>query len=152
MTIAELGSLGEFISSIAVIATLLFLGFQIRQGNILAKRHELNAGQDQISRLRVAVATHGDLAELWADGMTAVRPLEPAEQIRFDVAVSEYMFTLFHLWDRARLGLVAEAEWDRVAATIRESILANPGGSAWWEKNRRQFDKEFQNAIDGTSA
>ena len=31
MTITELGALGEFVGAIAVVATLAYLGFQIRQ-------------------------------------------------------------------------------------------------------------------------
>ncbi len=37
MTIAELGSLGEFIGSIAVFVTLMYLALQVRQSNISSR-------------------------------------------------------------------------------------------------------------------
>ena len=33
MTIAELGAIGELVSGVAVLATLVYLAIQVRQGN-----------------------------------------------------------------------------------------------------------------------
>jgi hypothetical protein len=40
MTVMELGALGEFVGSIAVIATLIYLALQIRQNTSQQKREE----------------------------------------------------------------------------------------------------------------
>jgi hypothetical protein len=147
MSISELGSLGEFISSIAVVVTLLFLGLQVRQSNALARRNEMNAGHQQISNLRLAVATHGELAEILIDGVAADTPLGAVEQARFDNVMSEMSWSAFHIWDRARMGLLPEDEWARSAGGF-QVILASPGGLAWWVNNKQQFQKDFQRAIE----
>lgn len=52
MTIAELGALGEFIGSIAVLLTLVYLALQIRHSKELLERHE-KISLSQIYQARV---------------------------------------------------------------------------------------------------
>jgi hypothetical protein len=80
-------------------------------------------------------------------GAAATKPLAVAEQIRFDSLIGELAWGQFHIWDRARSGLIDESEWHRSAAFIGET-LATPGGSAWWKANKRQFSNVFQDAIN----
>ena len=146
MSISELGSLGEFVSSIAVLVTLLFLGFQVRQSNLLARRNELNVGHSQISRLRVAMAENADLAEIMVQGLPSAT-LGEADQVRFDCVVSEMFWSSFHIWDRTRLGLYDEQEWGRHVGSLVPFLLS-PGVLNWWANNKDQFPAGFQKAID----
>ena len=59
-----LGNYGEFVGAIAVVATLLFLGVQIRQNTKQMRRLELNAAHEQFAHSRMAIATDRDWAEL----------------------------------------------------------------------------------------
>jgi hypothetical protein len=58
MSISELGSLGEFIGSIAVLVTLVYLAFQLRQ-NTLSMRSQ--------SRYFVLEALNSDLRQVQED-------------------------------------------------------------------------------------
>ena len=54
MTVMELGALGEFVGSIAVIATLIYLALQIRQNTSQQKREEtvsIQHGQNTVVAL-----------------------------------------------------------------------------------------------------
>ena len=147
MSISELGSLGEFVSSIAVVVTLLFLGLQVRQSNILARRNELNIGHSQVSHLRIALAEHADLAEIMVQGMPSATSLGPADQLRFHCVVSETFWSSFHIWDRTRLGLYADDEWGRHVGGIAV-ILLSPGGSTWWNNNKHECPEGFREVVE----
>ena len=58
-----IGAVGELVGAGAVVATLFYLVVQVRQSNGLARRSEMNTGQDQISRWRMALASNRQLAE-----------------------------------------------------------------------------------------
>ncbi len=71
MSIMELGALGEFLSSIAVVGTLIYLAVQIRQtSNGLAQNRDIMRAQTRhqlamgIVDLQIATATNQQLVEL----------------------------------------------------------------------------------------
>jgi hypothetical protein len=51
MTLQGFASFAELISSIAVLATLIFVAFQIKQTNILLQRGEENVTMEEWSRI-----------------------------------------------------------------------------------------------------
>lgn len=62
----ELGALGEFFGSVAVVVTLAFLSLQVRQSNRLAIASELASLTNHRIQLLDAGATSRDLAEVLA--------------------------------------------------------------------------------------
>ena len=52
MTLQDFASFAELFSSIAVLATLIFVAFQINQTNILLQRGEENVTMEEWSRIR----------------------------------------------------------------------------------------------------
>ena len=63
MSIAELGSLGEFISSIAVLVTLIYLATQVRLARTEATANSLHHRTSSLIGLFTAAATSDSLAE-----------------------------------------------------------------------------------------
>ena len=146
-----LGNFGEFFGAIAVVVTLAYLATQIRHGNELARRNEMNVGHEQTSQLRMAVAIHRDVAELMALGTTEPSSLDAVDRSRYN-AITMTLFRLgFQAWDRARHGLLDEREW----VSFREvfaATIATDGGGAWWTNNKHGFLDEFRVEIDGVVA
>jgi hypothetical protein len=52
MTIAELGSLGEFLAAIATIATLIYLALQLRQNTAALKLSQMRAVDSDAQNLK----------------------------------------------------------------------------------------------------
>ena len=68
MDIMELGAIGELIGGFAVIASLVFVGFQVRQTNQLARNAAIQAGRIasiEATRL-VSSATTEIPPQIWA--------------------------------------------------------------------------------------
>jgi hypothetical protein len=85
MTISELGGLGEFLSSIAVLTTLIFLVIQFRQNAKLMRRANARQASDANSRTLVALLDEG-VSELFIKGLNSLESLSEVERYRFDNA------------------------------------------------------------------
>ncbi len=63
MTIQDLGAIGEFVASIAVLVTLLFLVVQMRQNTVILKRTSVRqAASEHTNALRIA-SLDGEIAD-----------------------------------------------------------------------------------------
>ena len=133
MTISELGALGEFIGSIAVLATLVYLAIQTRQTKLASQssaRHMAAATMNQNSQ---NVAASSEYAELISRGL-ANEEMNPAETLRFDL----WMTGMFHVFQQhffdAEQGLGDGRMWRGEERSMR-SLLLNPGVRRWWRES-----------------
>ena len=79
LTIQDLGALGEFFGSIAVLVTLVYLAFQTRQ-NTMAIAAQLDAARlDSVGNLNLAVATSTELEEALNEDL--IEPMATSNEI-----------------------------------------------------------------------
>ena len=150
MTIMELGALGEFVASIGVIATLIYLGVQIRQNsrqigeNVRAlERNEMNETMRNYSDLRGRVMTDASLAELVVRGRTDYGSLDEVEQERAMAYLQEPNWINYHIWSRVRDGIMDAQVWERGEQHIIRFIIGSEGGAATWTLLKNIFDPAY---------
>lgn len=137
MSIAELGSLGEFIASIGVVVTLIFLTLQLRQ-NTKALRatsfQEIN--QDQI-RLTGDAWRFWDLLKNAGD-----QPLQGADRSK----TAEFLYNAFRsyetAWYQNRAGNLEAAAFEGHRRWMIWG-LGNPTGIRAWDEMKSLFHPEF---------
>ena len=130
MNIFELGALGEFIGSIAVVVTLVFLTIQIRrsskiteQGNALANSTALDEGFHQFSGFRRLLISDPDVTRIWFQGLNGELDSEIDDQRFFQLA----------------------AEWEVILRNnyLRQKVVGNKRLSesmpAWWARDIQSF-------------
>ncbi len=73
-TIQMLGSLGEFVGAIAVVATLVYLAIQVRhskeamsENSTLVRQAGLDQTNEQFSRHRDRIINDAEVAKIWID-------------------------------------------------------------------------------------
>lgn len=148
MTIFELGALGEFVGSIAVVLTLIYLALQIRQ-NTRTNQHTAfhEALRDQIAALNL-LSTHAELNEIIYKGLADFDSLPVDEQRRFE--------TWMNCWLRAAESLLYEVESSRIEHEewlgVREHlkfVCSRPGFRQWWQHPRNNlFNQRLQDFIN----
>jgi hypothetical protein len=146
MSLQELGSLGEFISSIAVVLSLIYVAFQLRQNTNQQRRNEANIGQDQFSEFRLLLMQDADFARIWDAGQNEPDSLDRIELMRFEVGVNQISWTIFYIWDRRNAGMIDEGDWERMESFIRE-LYDSAGASRWWNEYKGLFSEEYQSEI-----
>ena len=142
MTIGELGSVGDFISSIAVIVSLVYLAIQIKKGTEAARTSTYQSVVSDFATLNGTMAADPELSILFVNGMEDFDALDSAEKAR----ISQVFFAVFHFFENMfyqyRKGYLEDEVWlgwKRLMLTY----YARPGFQTWWSLRRDVFSESF---------
>ncbi len=141
MDLTQLGSIGEFVSGVAVVVSLLYLSVQIRQNT-----------------KTVRASTFADTTNGWQDYLLAqsVEDLDllvklssrPDELTHSEFLRAYYLArVLFRRVEndyfQVRVGGFDEATLDAYMASFRDDMLSVPGMRAMWEIQRNYFAADY---------
>jgi hypothetical protein len=147
MSLEQASYVAQIAGGAAVVISLAYVGFQLRQNTVQLARGEANAALGQNSAFRLAIANNREVAHLWIQGLAGA-PLEPHDRLRFDMLLSENLWISFHLWDRSRLGLGSEGQWSRGVVRGLVERLSTAGGSKWWARFKDRYPPAYVSEID----
>ena len=152
MTLQGLANLGEVIGAIAVIASLIYLAFEIRQ-NTRAMRQA--ATQDIIRSLNEqsrCLVESSDLAALYFKASQRPGDLTGEERFRFQMLLA-YVFSNFELAvEYIREGLLGDDMMEGYAQGLRP-LFENPIVAEWWEaEGRDTFSQELRELLTKPSS
>ena len=157
MSFTDLASLGSFVSGIAVLASLVFLYFQLRQLNLQVRQGERNQ-QASIRHSRITRAVDLQLAradpgltDAWQHGLENPDAITQTELGQF---MNLCRATFFHLEDsfyQHEEGLLNEDAFAVVLGGSR-ALAGYPGYRLAWKTVRRQYASRFADFVDGIVA
>lgn len=147
MEIAELGSIGEFISSIAVLITLVFLTLETRRNSRYLARSNARQSIDG-NREALGELLDKEVSELFYRGnLKGLDALTPEERYRFDIAYAIWLQAAEQAFADSRAGFFDAdhlISWENSIP----GFLSTPGGVEWWKQRRVWFSHEFRNDVD----
>ena len=147
MTISDLGSLGEFVGSIAVVVTLIYLTTQLRQ-NTRAIRAAATQALDKSITDNIALwASSRETAVLMERGLEAYESLSEEESIHFHTLISVFFLSMDSNFWSHRNSLIPDELWERENAVIR-AWVNTPGGRIAWERKRSQVSRPFREYVE----
>ena len=127
MDIMELGAIGELVGGVAVIGSMLYIGFQIRQSTALARasaQREINASfQNAIGQLRQE-------RRIYQRGCVDFDAMSHEDQLCFDLTVAPMINHLDQVVRMHQQGLETEDNVDAYGA-ICLAILQAPGARSF---------------------
>ena len=142
MNIMELGAIGEAVGGIAVLATLLYLALQVRQGNKVGSREAHRHWVSEITRVLFEPTRDAEFMELFQHANRDWDSLSPRDQGRVN-AVYAPLFLLFQeMFAESEKGDVDEhlIHFHEGAAA---SVVQMPGAATWWAVNRPFWSPSF---------
>ena len=125
-------SIIEAIGVVSIVASLIFVGMEVRQSSMAANDASLASDGATITDIQALVLTHPDV---WRRGC-AGEALDPTEELTFSHIYHAYQFQYFFRWLRGDVGLdVASAEMsiDNMAMNIHRY----PGFRQEWQAHGR---------------
>jgi hypothetical protein len=144
MTIAELGSLGEFIGSIAVFVTLMYLALQVRQSNISSRVQSNQAINKKTSDFLKALYTNNEAFNVWVQGRSSFKELNKTDAFKFEMIMYDAFGNFHEQWYQSHSGVTDEIQFARVLSMIRMYMSLRGVVEAWEHMNRNYpFDKKF---------
>jgi hypothetical protein len=132
MSLEQLSYIAQIVASVGVIASLIFVGLQIKHNTGALQRNEHNSTMAQWTVIRQAIATNRDIAELMTTGLSGERELDAADQLRLEQMLQENAWASFHIWDRTQRGVFPKGTFELTAGQLLCSLLKTPRGEAWW--------------------
>ena len=148
MTLADLGALGEFISSLAVILTLGYVALQIRQNTAQQTREEtlsIQHGQNSvIAQLMDPVVMRAYVRA--ADGNLSASVEDRAQAIIWVLQYLNHFQIVYDLYHNGSLEEERYKLWEGFAV----GMVASKGIRAWWdgESGRLAFIPRVRDLID----
>jgi hypothetical protein len=130
MTRSKIADLSEIVSSIAIVATLIYLTVQVRQNT------EALQSQTRQAVLAASQAELNMLIEHPAISLAIVatdRPLSTEENVTVDAWLSSALRSREFAWLQYGAGSVDEQQW-ATEESVLVSIFDNPLPRLWWER------------------
>ena len=157
-TIQDLGAVGEFVSSLAVLITLIYLALQIRQSTRIIRQNasallgatEISSNEQNIKFL-LSAAQDERLAEVLVKGFQGEETTR-IEHMRFNNylhAAFQSHQVYFIQWQRQQAG---DDVWYFFTRYFKDQMLGAPGVVTWWEQHAEIFIPEFRQYMDATIA
>jgi hypothetical protein len=143
MTLEDIYYISQIAAVIAIFASLVFVGLQIRQNTLATRAASHNAVSDSLNEINRMFAENADLTRIWLAGQANRQALTPEERWRFDSLMRAYMHVCETMYVQATLGTgdkgVMLAEEDGIRA-----VFTTPGSREWWIENPYGFSREFR--------
>jgi hypothetical protein len=143
MSLSDLASIGSLVGGVAVVVSLLFVGFQLRQNTLAVRAETSQSHAENWSQITTPITEYADFARIWRRGLDGLAALTEDERTRF-VAFSSGVFRFFEAsrlqW---RHGHLDAEHWQNVDAFLRD-IANQPGIADFWSMRRHLHSTEFR--------
>jgi len=135
MNLQDLGSLGEFVGSIAVVLSLLYLAVQIRQNT---KTERTASRQTILDTFHAALWDLGASSErqrVLKAGFANFETLSDGDKAIFQLTILRFIGNLYNGLLLQRADMLDEETFSIIADTAVSSLLTT-GGRQWWAASR----------------
>ena len=147
MTLESLGNIGEFLGALAVLVSLFYLGFQIRQNTRAARAATHQAWATTNAAVNMLLPQSLEFTRVYRTGSVDPAKLDPEELTQFNA----YMLQAFNgfegLYFQFRNGAIDSIYWHSKVEQMRV-LMGPPGIRSWWERySEIFFDPRFREVV-----
>ena len=143
MSLSDLAAIGSFVSGFAVLASLIFVGVQLRQNTRAVRAASSQAHAINFQQILTPLIETADVARIWRLGLGNIDSLTDDERVRFVVLVGG----VFRFFEASRLqwrhGQLDSEHWQNIDANVRD-FSTQPGVREYWALRRHWASGEFR--------
>jgi hypothetical protein len=142
VTLESLGNLGEFVGSIAVIISLVYLAIQIKKNTEAERTSTYRSIVSDFGFMNQSMASDPELTMLYIKGMEDFGALEPSEKARVSQVfymTFRYFENMYYQHRRGYLEGEVWTGWERIML----AYFGRPGFQTWWSARRDVFSESF---------
>jgi hypothetical protein len=141
------------VSAIAVVVSLIYLAFQIRQntGQIdqNTKAAQATAFDSSIAHTMVArqaIFENEDVARIFHEGSIEPDSLTEQDRMRYRLIVHNVLWSIWNLQSQAQVGGLAAETWEAQLMILRR-LISSKGVQWFWSNYRGEFGESFQEVV-----
>lgn len=149
MTLETLYYLSQIVAVIAIFASLIFVGLQVRQNTKALKATSHHAITDSFNAINNMIANDPAVARRWQLGLAGAEELNEYERASVAFTMLGYMRIFETLYYQYNNGTLDKKLFDAELKTLKWTFTDNPGVLAWWANNPISLSDDFRAFIDG---
>ena len=143
MSLEQLSFLAQIISAAVVVASLIFVGHQLKHAAAAIRVASSQAHLECYTELAKSVIDSSEFARIWRNGLAQPKTLTEDEWVRF-VAYANALFRLYEIsrvqWRNGRLD---DEHWRTVEQQVGE-FWPTPGLQGAWKARGHGYSAEFR--------
>lgn len=143
VTLEQIYFVAEILAAIAVIASMIFVGIQLRQATRAVRSSTSQAHSALYHAIVVSIVRDGEFAHIWREALADFDGCSPDDRVRFVAQVS----ALFRYYESSRVqwlrGQLDPEHWFTIEQQAM-SLAAQPGIRSWWALRRHWHSDDFQ--------
>ncbi len=143
-----LGNFGEFIGSIAVLATLIYLAMQIRQNTATMKNQAEQESSQWWYELNRDSALNPEILEIFQQGLKNIEPMSDADRRRFVWFVASTFYRIMGFHKAWISGQLSDDSWKPSERYMR-TLLEHKAVDTWWQTGFFNGSDEFIAYVEG---
>lgn len=143
-----LANLGEFVSGIAVVVSLLYLAYQVRQSTKSLKTENYARALERVSALQARLSSDAAFAAIVTRGTIDPSRLTAEQRVQFTWTFYEMFGAFEFMFHQAESGALPREVWQRWSDTLTWWISL-PGVQAWWVAQPAPFSASFTSHVNG---
>jgi len=148
MTLEALYFIAQIVASLAIIASLVFVGMQIKAQTREQRLTRANESSDNYSRFQVLLIENPQFRKVWVKGADDISGLNPDELLGFGAYMALWVDSAILIQAQADNGFEnAKTQWEQVGARYRP-ITRRKGAFQWWLRARKGYPHSIAPHID----
>ncbi len=144
------GAAAELVGAIGMVASLFYLGTQIRQNTRTVRTASYHALVTNLANLASDVGRDGPVADLFVRGMSDLQSLSITEQRQFGMLLQNMMRNFENIFYQFSQGMIDDVVWRGWKSRILRYYW-QPGVQEWWPTWRGDCHPDFRALLEGSS-
>jgi len=150
MSLDLIATLSSIIASLAVIASLIFVGIQLKQSSLATRMMTAQINTQMMIENFGRIIDHADIAAVFA-GEILPDDITPGQKLRIGNIFASTFRHLEMLHMHQRYGIHEQEMWQASEARLGERI-PNPFIRSWWESSKASYAPSFVSYVDSRIA
>jgi hypothetical protein len=142
-----INAVSQFVSSIAVVLSVLYLAVQVHRSTRVAKVAAQDAAASAVRDVTNTFMENAEMSRIWGTGLEDLGQLSPEDQARFFHAAHQFLKALETIHFHYLNGLMDKQLWLGWQELLRHYITA-PGIARYWSIRTELFSARFRAFLD----
>ena len=147
MNLNDLANVGQVIGALAVVISLIYVAFQIRQNTSAVRSATAQAVHDNYADWYMSLMGDAELNRIAIKGLkdySSLDEIEKAQFIEVFMAFISYSQNAFYQWREKSLSPALWGGWELLVM----NLLASPGGKEFWKERGYVFGSEYRDYVE----
>jgi hypothetical protein len=150
-----IGAIGEIVGAAGVIATLVYLAYQIRQNTfqleqntLAAKAAAQNASNEALRETRKSIFESSQMSEIYFNGNQDPGKLDEVSLMRYRLIIQNVTDVALEIYTQTLVTGFSPETWQSQGTTLVNRVMATPGGQWFWENFSDNYNADFRAEVE----